>query len=694
MQGKLSTTGLKVGAVTATNIQWDTNRELLVEVGIPLKTPKNLHKTPEEDTTHEPRLSPCQRRDPDTRASKKVSGVSSLLPTASRSWNSEFCSSLTFGGAYHLDMNNKKQNKGRPAASSPGPPHYLFNICTYLHSLASLIVHWMASSKNAPNNTRGLFALRTCYIMHGMLVMIHIVLVFFYVYESLEHHVTLCSTKYNDFWSVVLSASLQAFYTIYTAVLLFLTQRLAISRTLVRRVKLTAVHDISGAWAGLGSALSSVWRQTDIPASWWTTSAVAVYLASISVLHVTSSVLLQFQALGSDNFMTTLVPTTLGWLDDSSYGNFVDLGPIAPSLPVVNHLTGLASAGLSNTTLYDTFTMGTPGTAFVNTTTVTSSCGLIPNVTYSADTSTAIFQFGDSFALNTSISSLWADQIHIIPWTEYEDSDGDLDDSEFDGIYLMVSTSLGIDPLVQDEVAVNMTWAIPGAVTSYAIQISKALATSNYSSGMIFEGSNSQIIELSIMDQYIMSLVGLNLTQEYIQFRDDGALPISNFTLRPDELEFAVARAAAQLIWLAGRLGTANGGIDPGSGSTYVDSSISYTCLNINFLPLAFATSASVIMLGLALHMTRAFDASHDSQAAIPDIGVLQLLWLGHRSVSINQALQYVQHPTEAILRRAGMTDICLAKKLSNEEEFGSSIASDSLSCGVDRCHDDDVIWV
>ncbi|KAG2145429.1 uncharacterized protein EDB93DRAFT_503795 [Suillus bovinus] len=596
-----------------------------------------------------------------------------------------------------------------------------------------------------------LFALRACYILHGMLVMIHIVLVIFSIHHW-EHHVTFSFTSTNnDFWPVVLSASLQAFYTIYTAVLLFLTQRLVISRTLVRRVKLTAVHDISGAWAGLGSALSSVWRQTDIPASWWTTSAVAVYLASITVLHITSSTLLQFQTFELNFYDDAFMSTALGWPDDSSYGNFSHLGPIASSLPVVNDLTGLASTGLSNTTLYDTFTVtinGTEGNATVNATTVTSSCGLIPNVTYSANTSTAIFPFGlDSFVLNASILSLWPDQIHIIPWTEYEDSDGDLDGSELDGIYLMVSTLLGIDPSVQDEVAVNMTWVIsdiatpfvvqvyfvhcslsantiPGTIdmqnntllsptfisqpstqweinqfassnTTWQTQISKALATSNYSSGMIFGGTSSQIIEPSIVDEYIMSLVGLNLTEEYIQFLDDGALPISNFTLRPGELEFAIAKAVAQLIWLAEQLGTANGGIDPGNGLVNLNlvdlvPRIALR-LNINILPLAFAASASVIMLGLALHMTRAFDGSHYTQAAIPDTGVLQLLWLGHRSASINEVLEYVQHPTEANLRRAGMIDVCLARTLFDEEEFGSSTASDSLSSDVDRRHDDEM---
>ncbi|KAG1898897.1 uncharacterized protein F5891DRAFT_442831 [Suillus fuscotomentosus] len=594
--------------------------------------------------------------------------------------------------------------------------------------------------KNASKNTHnGLFAPRACYILHGVLVLIHIVLLLFYVHHW-EHHVTFSFTPTNnDFWPVVLSASLQAFYTIYTAVLLFLTQRLAISRTLVRRVKLTAVHDISGAWAGLGSALTSVWRQTDIPASWWTTSAVAAYLASITVLHVTSSTLLQFQTFNAS--MTTSVPTTLGWLDDSSYGSSTYLGPITTSLQVVNHLTGLVSAGLYNTTLYDTLTTtAIAGNATVNATTVTSSCGLVPNVTYSANTSTAIVPFGPVATRVLNASTLWSDQIHIIPWTEYEDSYVNV--SKLAGVYLMVSTLLEIDPSVQDEVAINMTWAISGVVTPYVIQayfvycslsanttdgvvdmqtnsllgptsisqpstqwgmyqfgwsntswqtqIGSALATPDSSSGIIFDGTPSQITELSVADEYIMSLIGLNLTEEYTQFRD-GSPPISNFTLRPDELEFAVARSAAQLIWLAGQMGAANGGIDPGNGTAYVNEEFIALRLNINLLPLAFAASASVIMLGLALHMTRAFNASHDSQAVVSNIGVLQLLWLGHRSASINEVLEDVQDPTEANLRRAGMIDVCFSNIMPNEGEFGSSTASDSLSCDVDYRRDEEM---
>jgi hypothetical protein len=51
-------------------------------------------------------------------------------------------------------------------------------------------------------------------MLHGMLVMMHIVLIVCYI-NHWEHHVTLPFTPTNNnFWPVVLSASLQAFYTV------------------------------------------------------------------------------------------------------------------------------------------------------------------------------------------------------------------------------------------------------------------------------------------------------------------------------------------------------------------------------------------------------------------------------------------------------------------------------------------------
>lgn len=599
-----------------------------------------------------------------------------------------------------------------------------------IQSPRTWFVSWKSHSKFFSRNALDVSSsARTCYMLHAILVIIHVVLVISYIFNW-EHRVTLPFTAMNaDFWSVVLSASLQAFYTIYTAVLLFLTQRLAMSRTLVRRQKLTVIHDISGAWMGLGSALTSVWRQVGIPASWWAISAVTAYLASISVLHVTSSTLLQFQTFNTST--ATSVPTIRGWPNDwMSFDPFLtNWGSITASLPVVSQLPGLVSVGLSNNTVYDTpQTNSMTGNATVSATTISSHCGLLPNITYTVDAGmvTVNSSIGQGLLLSMSASYPWSNQVQalVAAWTPSSSSDNfTMPFINNPGVVFMVSTLLDIEPSIQQEVAVPVTWEIATAanvsqhvVEVYFVQCSLSAVTteavlemqtnslrnpvsvsqpsmqweikqwSQWTSNdwqiMIASALSSQVSsgysfynlagnspsEPSIADEYIMSSVGLNLAAESFA-QESGGYPLSNFTLSPDKLETVVAQVTAQLIWTAGRIGTSNGGFDYGSGTAYVDEQIISLRLNINLLPLLFAISASVIMTTLALYMTRAFDTSSDIQAIIPNTGALQLLWMGHHSAPVNDVLDDVEHPTEDNLRRAGMIDVCFAKTTSDGTE-------------------------
>ncbi|KAG0691639.1 hypothetical protein DFH29DRAFT_1016108 [Suillus ampliporus] len=512
----------------------------------------------------------------------------------------------------------------------------------------------------------------------------HIILVIFYI-NHWEHHVTLSFTpRNNNVWPVVLSASLQAFYTIYTAVLLFLTQRLAISRTLVHHLKLTAIHDITGAWvgfgsalnnvwqqthipalwwttsavihditgawAGLSSALSSVWRQTNIPASWWTTFAVTAYLASISVLHVTSSTLLQFQTFNTS--MVTSVPTTLGWPNDISYGSDMNWELMTASLPVVNHLPGLVTAGLSNTTLYDTIrTSSVGGNATVNATTITSCCGLLPNITLHGSLLMIdpfnIPGLSTTFCITTEVP--WSDLIQVSQIFsckivgESAVSTVNPDAIPVPGIFLTVSALSDIEPSVQEEFQVNATWRnwsdengnqtdddipiyivlcslsanpmhgvidmqnnsllSPVPIWQLSMQWEKYQWTKNdtweaemgralssaVSSGQIFYGVNdTNFVDPSITDKYIMTLVGLNLSAAYSQYYSPDS-PDATFVVRLDKLELAVAKVVAQLIWLAGQLSASNEGLQPGNGMAYVNEELIALRLNINLLPLSFA---------------------------------------------------------------------------------------------------------
>ncbi|KAG1731025.1 hypothetical protein EDB19DRAFT_1831845 [Suillus lakei] len=616
-------------------------------------------------------------------------------------------------------------------------------------------VSWKSHFRNLSGYAiDGLSSAGTCYMLHAILVVIHVVLVIFYIFHW-EHRVTLSFTPMNsDFWPVVLSASLQAFYTIYTAVLLFLTQRLAMSRALVRHLKLTAIHDISGAWAGLGSALNIIWQQIDIPASWWAVSAVTAYLASISVLHITSSTLLQFQTFNTS--MATSVSTTLGWPNDSMILNTpnVNWGSITASLPVVNQLPGLVSVGLSNTTVYDTpQTNSMAGHANVNTTTISSRCGFLPNITYSVDagivTVNSSIENGSFISMQASYpcTLIGSDQVQVLvpAWSSSSDN---FTVPGTPGVTLMVSTLLDIEPSIQQQVIVPVTWEIASfsngseaihqyVVEVYFVQCSLSTMTAEavldmqtnslqnptpvsqpsmqweikqfsqwtsndwqtsigwalaYQVGSGYGFSNSAGMTAgnppsvpSIADEYIMSSVGLNLAAEsFVQL--SGGYPLSTVMLSPGKLEAAIAQVTAQLIWTAGRIGTSNGGFQYGNGTAYVDEQINALRLDINLLPLSFAISASVIMMALALCMTRAFDTSSDSQAAIPDTGALQLMWLGRHSAPVNEVLDDVEHPTEANLRRAGMIDVCFANTISGEtEELGGSTNSLSFRNGNSR---------
>ncbi|KIK44118.1 hypothetical protein CY34DRAFT_654490 [Suillus luteus UH-Slu-Lm8-n1] len=340
-----------------------------------------------------------------------------------------------------------------------------------IQSPRTWFVSWKSYLKNFSRNALdGSSSAGTCYILHAILVVIHVVLIVSYLFHW-EHRVILPFTPMNsDFWPVVLSASLQAVYTIYTAILLFFTQRLAMSRTLVRRQKLTAIHDISGAWAGLGSALISVRQQIDIPASWWMTSAVTVYLASISVLHVTSSTLLQFQSFNTSR--TTYVQMTQGWLLDQfdlGMSPSLDWSPITASFPVVSQLFGLVSVGLSNSTVYDTTqTNSIVGHVNVSATTISSQCGLLPNITYSVDAGivnvNSSIDNGTYIALSASYP--WSDQVQVLLPSWSFTSDNPTERSTDPGVILMVSTLLDIEPSVQQEVAVPVTWEIANRSSS------------------------------------------------------------------------------------------------------------------------------------------------------------------------------------------------------------------------------------
>lgn len=100
-------------------------------------------------------------------------------------------------------------------------------------------------------------------------------------------------------------------FQIYSALLVFVTQKLSMRRGLQKDQMLTASHDNVTAWAGIGAAVIQLWHQRTAPAraSILDVLSAALYLSTIVGLHITTSSLF---SLGASSSLRTSLAGTRG----------------------------------------------------------------------------------------------------------------------------------------------------------------------------------------------------------------------------------------------------------------------------------------------------------------------------------------------------------------------------------------------
>ncbi|KAJ7614487.1 hypothetical protein FB45DRAFT_1110242 [Roridomyces roridus] len=203
---------------------------------------------------------------------------------------------------------------------------------------------------------------------------------------------------------------LTAFITLYSALLVFVTQSLALHRDLLRRQLLTATHDNALAWSGLGSAVVRLWQQRAIPASSMGVLSALTYLAGISVLHTAFPGVAAPESLVVNQSMSistqSLPAFNLSGLDEDNRQNFLYADDFifsgdttrsiftrnaagqyaAASLAFFPFLTPGNSLGLHEATLYDVLEPNTgTGSVRVNATGFNISCGYLPHNAFNSN---------------------------------------------------------------------------------------------------------------------------------------------------------------------------------------------------------------------------------------------------------------------------------------------------------------------
>ncbi|KAF7336265.1 hypothetical protein MVEN_02174700 [Mycena venus] len=173
------------------------------------------------------------------------------------------------------------------------PPNSPFPLLTNRQKAG---VDRMHTDKNQPTaSPDGLPTL--CVVLHLVLVILHIMLLAVCI-SHLEHLVVF-PLDWQSLISPAISGIMTTFASIYCSALVLISQTLAMRHSLHKSQTLTATHDNSIAWSGIGSALLSLWKQIVVPASVLGTLSVFLYLLNIAVIHISSPAMLSLQSFNS-----------------------------------------------------------------------------------------------------------------------------------------------------------------------------------------------------------------------------------------------------------------------------------------------------------------------------------------------------------------------------------------------------------
>ncbi|KAK7059806.1 hypothetical protein R3P38DRAFT_2837970 [Favolaschia claudopus] len=251
-----------------------------------------------------------------------------------------------------------------------------------------LLVVRTESKRRSLRSTQALSLLSL--VLHTTLIIIHIVLIVIW-YHGVEHRLVFSSSlETQKIVSFTTSAIATSFVTIYSAVLVWVTQVLYMRKSLSVKQTLTATHDTSAAWAGIGSSIAHLWSQRTVHASvsssFDSTQNIIIPTTGIPEFNfsaIPESFLAPNFTGSSKLFPSSILTDTLSRIAGSLY-----------SLPYVPE--GRGPSGLYGATLYDVLDPNSSkGNVTVNATSFDISCRYVKDFDLTFDANNSIWETQD-----------------------------------------------------------------------------------------------------------------------------------------------------------------------------------------------------------------------------------------------------------------------------------------------------------
>ncbi|KAJ7461339.1 hypothetical protein B0H11DRAFT_2312814 [Mycena galericulata] len=571
--------------------------------------------------------------------------------------------------------------------------------------------------------------------LHSMLVAIHLVLTLMYA-KGLEHR-SVFSLDKQRIVSLAITAISTTVGTIYSALLVFVTQTLSTRRNLRMKQTLTATHDTAAAWAGIGSAVAHMWHQKAVPSSVVGVLSAFLYLGNILVLHITTPAL--FSAVAFNSSQSAKIGTESlpafnysGYSPSNASSIFFDVADYASrTLTVLPSILGSTeNLGLHFGTLYDILddNSGT-GDVTTNATGFNITCGYLSDVGVQFDAQSNWLGSSDGlnfyvFPAPTGVITIpgivsttgFPDSLIVYTTIPIVDSRG------------TQSPSTTLDPPFNNSVSaiqifrcsqtlVNQT-AVVDAQSHKILAVEPDIAKTTSSWGP-YSGPDQYLsysdmlkppnplisawslwyasmppsdVPINQQDLGYLSVAELYLIQRFNLHPPNQSDAPSNVTLH--DLENALSILVASMFYTLGSSPPGHGTVDyansgslPYFGIQNVTKPVSFLRgtamvtqistqgrLDLSIIAVSVGLAASVALLLLSLPTSLVNTGSGgDSHTPIGGTGILHSIWLYRNHPELEILLEQVEHPTDQNLREAGMVQTRLVGAQIRHRRYESS---------------------
>ncbi|KAJ7208585.1 hypothetical protein GGX14DRAFT_566802 [Mycena pura] len=563
--------------------------------------------------------------------------------------------------------------------------------------------------------------------LHLFLVALHVALIIVWA-TGPEHHM-LVSAERHWIVSLLVSAGSTMFTTVYLALLVFMTQTLSMRSDLQIYQTLSATHDNTAAWAGLGSAVLYLWRQRVVSASMTGVLLAAFYLTSIAILHVTMPNIFLLQSFDAPLVVSVATqnlpsyPPSYHYIGPRSYDSWQTFayGSLRDSAPSI--LMNTSREGLHEGTLYDVVgpNRGT-GNVTVNATGFNITCGTLPDAhriplevqsrvdqdqTVALDSTEKIIAVIPSTAPNmiSTINprDLGNPYVYVFPTSllmyttiPIVDSKGNFGPllnftppvQPFHCIRSLVPQTAVLDVQSRNLLAINPTILKTSSTWIPSTSLQPTTSGNEFiDAWRIWYMSFPKTEFKQNIGEYRQSLSAADLQKFNLATADELKRP-SSVTLH--DLENELSKIVAAMFWTLGHVLPTYGSVIEATadslllkatpeppiileGNTTVIEITNLTRFDLNIVAVAVGFAASTCLALISLrHSIFQKGLTSDENLMIDGTGILHTILLYRNHPQLNRILEQVHHPSNENLRKAGMVKTSFGGSFPKPTDMGS----------------------